>query len=268
MSALELTLKTDPGQRIDLSQLTPNRINGMSEVDIANIKVNTNKTPVTVGDIFTLAMGDLTSIRFSGLNDRCDYVGDEMETGSITIDGNAGAYTAARMKGGKLEVTGNTGDYMGASTKGGHIIVRGNTGNYAGGRHHAENQGCRGATIHIHGNAGDHLGERMRRGIIIVGGDAGDYVASRIIAGTIIVGGENGRRPAYGMRRGTVVLQSDSDLLPTFADCGVIDLPILKMIKRNLETIDAGNAITTSRVRRFAGDMASLGKGEILVPAK
>lgn len=267
MSALELSLKSDPGQRIDLSPLTPNQLEGKTESDIAKINVATNKETLNVGDIFAVTMGDCSQIRFAGLNNRCDYAGGGMESGSIVIDGESGVYTGARMRGGKLEVTGNTGDYAGASMKGGHLIVRGNVGDFAGGRHHAENQGCRGGTIHIHGSAGHYAAERMRRGIIIIGGDAGDFTASRIIAGTVIVSGDCGRFPGYGMRRGTVIVQSDDEVLPTFADCGLIDLPILKMIQRSLETIDAGHAITTTRTRRFAGDMASLGKGEILIPA-
>lgn len=267
MRPLELRLKSDPGQRLDLSFLTPNNLANMSEYDIANIAVGTAKKPVTLGEAFTITEGDRSGIWFSGLTSGCDYVGDSMESGTITVEGDAGAYAGARMRGGKIEISGSTGDYAGASMKGGELSIRGNTGSHAGGRHHAENQGIRGGMLRVGGNAGDHAAERMRRGVVIIDGNVGDYAAARMIAGTCIISGQHGQTPGYGMRRGTLVLNSTNYILPTFADCGMIDLPILSMMRRHFETINAGTAIRQSNVRRFAGDMAALGRGEILVQA-
>ena len=268
MSALELTLRADPGQRIDLSQLTPDGLSGLSEADISKLKINTNKKTITVSDVFDMKMGDTSHIRFAGLNTRSDRVGDGMQSGQITIEGEAGTYTGARMRAGRLEVTGNTGPYSGASMKGGHMVVHGNAADYAGGRHQGEAHGISGGILQIMGNTGNYAAERMRKGLFLIGGDSGDFLASRMIAGTLIASGETGHWPGYGMRRGTLILNSDTDtLLPTYSDCGVLDLAILNILKRNLETIGAGDVITSTRVRRYAGDMASLGKGEILIPA-
>ena len=106
----------------------------------------------------------------------------------------------------------------------------------------------------------------MRRGTIIVEGGAGRYAGSRMIAGTLIVRRKAGALPGYLMRRGTIVLAGGAEQLsPTFVDCGVHDLLAAKLMADFVQGFSARVASTFRHpLRRFAGDMASLGKGEIL----
>jgi formylmethanofuran dehydrogenase subunit C len=107
----------------------------------------------------------------------------------------------------------------------------------------------------------------MRRGLVIVNGDAGDYLGGRMIAGTILVKHKVGRFAGYGLRRGSLILLDEpKELLPTFGDCGVMDFTYLRLLEHWLR--EQGKAISLgSRARRLMGDMAALGKGEMLIIA-
>lgn len=105
----------------------------------------------------------------------------------------------------------------------------------------------------------------MRRGLIVAGG-AGDFAACRMIAGTIVAQ-SLGNHAGYGMRRGTVLTKSYGRLPQTFLDTGRHRFVFLQVLRPMLSKFDLGWAdILAGDVRRFAGDMAVLGKGEILVP--
>jgi formylmethanofuran dehydrogenase subunit C len=107
----------------------------------------------------------------------------------------------------------------------------------------------------------------MRRGTIVVEGTAGPYPGSRMIAGTLVVAGRAGSLPGYLMKRGTIVLGEGSDLLsPTFVDCGVHDLVAARLMADFIGEHSTRAAKLFRRpLRRFAGDMAVLGKGEVFV---
>jgi formylmethanofuran dehydrogenase subunit C len=54
--------------------------------------------------------------------------------------------------------------------------------------------------------------------------------------------------------------------LPTFCDCGVMEFDYLRILDRWLRT--AGQRVGLGdRARRLMGDMAALGKGEMLIVA-
>jgi formylmethanofuran dehydrogenase subunit C len=67
------------------------------------------------------------------------------------------------------------------------------------------------------------------------------------------------------MRRGTVVLAGGCvELSPTFLDCGVHDLIAMRLMAAFIKHYSAvAAAALRSPLRRLAGDMAVLGKGEI-----
>ncbi len=126
-----------------------------------------------------------------------------------------------------------------------------------------------GGTVVVDGNAGERAGDRMRRGTIIVRGRCGEAAGSRMSGGTIWALGGFGSGPGPLMRRGTLIGPAVERLLPTFVDCGPHDLLVLRILGRYLaDTLGplAPRPITGA-VRRFAGDMASIGKGEILFTA-
>jgi formylmethanofuran dehydrogenase subunit C len=117
-------------------------------------------------------------------------------------------------------------------------------------------------------DAGERAGDKLRRGVIIVDGDAGAYAGSRMIAGTMIVRGKAGPLPGYLMHRGTLVLGAAAELSPTFIDCGVHQLLAMRLLAGFVRAHSVRAAALLRRpLRRLAGDMAALGKGEIFTPS-
>jgi formylmethanofuran dehydrogenase subunit C len=150
---------------------------------------------------------------------------------------------------------------------GGHVEILGNAGDFLGGPREGEVHGMSGGLLIVRGSAGQRAADRLRRGTIVVEGDAGDWPASRIVAGTLVVVGASGINPGYLMKRGTLVLGHASPLPPTFIDCGPLHSSFLGVFSRALKTDSRlGSKLFSMPLRRVAGDMAVLGKGEILLP--
>jgi formylmethanofuran dehydrogenase subunit C len=125
----------------------------------------------------------------------------------------------------------------------------------------------RGGTVVVRRDAGERAGDRMRRGTIIVEGDAGAHAGSRMIAGTLILCRGCGPMPGYLMRRGTIVLGGEcEELSPTFVDCGIHALVAMRLMAEFARQYSKRAAsLVSGRLRRLAGDMAVLGKGELFV---
>ena len=265
MKPLVLTLKERPAERLDLSPVLPHLIAGKSAGEIARIAVQTTRRPLTVGDVFRVRMGDAQSIRIEGVCDRLDRIGHGMTGGEILVDGAVGSQAGRLMAGGRLTIKGNAGPWAASGMRGGQIEISGAAGDRLGGPLAGEMAGMRGGVVIVRGNAGERAGDRMRRGTIVVEGRAGAWAGSRMIAGTLILGGKAGPLPGYLMRRGTIVLGAGSDeLSPTFIDCGTHDLIALRLLARFAADYSARAAALLQRpLRRFAGDMAVLGKGEV-----
>jgi formylmethanofuran dehydrogenase subunit C len=267
VSALTFELRGEPNQRLDLSPLTPTRLAGMKPKDIQAIAIGTARETVTVGDLFKLKGTDAAKLRFLNTDARCDKIGEGLTEGEIVVDGDAGAYLGSKMRSGKIAVSGSAGALAGSSMRGGSIDIARDAGEKAGGVAVGEAHGMRGVRLSIGGKAGALLGERMRRGLIIGRGGAGDYAGGRMIAGTILLKGRVGRFAGYGLRRGTLILDKQpKDLLPTFGDCGILDFTWLRLLDRQLKATD-GRFKVGYRARRLMGDMAVLGKGEMLILA-
>lgn len=267
MTALTFKLATKPNQRLDLSPLTPSRLAGLSAGEIEALAIGTTREPVTVGDIFKLTGNDATKLRLVDTNARCDRIGQGLTEGDIDIDGDAGAYLGASMRGGKIMLKGSAGPFAGGSMRGGEIEIAGDVGERAAGVVVGEAFGMRGGRLTIAGKAGPMLGERMRRGLVIIEGGADDYAGARMIAGTILIKGRVGRWAGYGLRRGSLILSKEpKELLPTFGDCGKLDFDWLRVLERHLRA--TGSRVKLGdRARRLMGDMAVLGKGEMLILA-
>jgi formylmethanofuran dehydrogenase subunit C len=107
----------------------------------------------------------------------------------------------------------------------------------------------------------------MRRGTIIIEGKVGAYAGSRMIAGTLIVGRSAGALPGFLMTRGTIVLgEGCSVISPTFVDCGRHELVAMRLWAGFVDPLSkTAAALLRQPLRRLAGDMAVLGKGEIFI---
>jgi formylmethanofuran dehydrogenase subunit C len=267
VKSLVLTLRERPDQRLDCSPLVPFRLAGKSAAEIAKLPLQTTRVPITVGDVFRLRMGDAARVLIAGSSDRFDQIGQDMSGGEIVVEGDVGLQVGRLMAGGRLTVHGSAGHWVASGMKGGLIAITGSAGDRLGGPLAGETAGMRGGVVIVRRNVGERAGDKLRRGTIIIDGDAGPYAGSRMIAGTLIVRGKAGPLPGYLMHRGTIVLGADAELSPTFIDCGVHTLLAMRLMADFVQPHGArAAALLRKPLRRLAGDMAALGKGEIFTP--
>jgi len=264
MRPLVLSLRQRPDQRLDLSPLVPHLLAGKAAAEIERIELQTTKHRMTVGDAFRLRLGDTGQIRIEGACDRLDRIGRDMRDGEILVEGDVGIQAGRRMQGGRVAIDGNAGPWAASGMSGGRIEISGTAGERLGGPLPGETAGMRGGTVVVRGNDGDRAGDRMRRGMIIIEGNAGAHAGSRMISGTLILCRRCGPLPGYLMRRGTIVLGQGEELSPTFVDCGSYELVAMRLMAEYASRYSKRAASTVSgRLRRLAGDMAVLGKGEL-----
>lgn len=256
-------------ERLDLSQLTPSRLAGLAAADIARIPVGSSTRKLTVGDAFAVSgkAGDRVTI-LAGTS-RLDFVGADLDQGTVVVEGDVGAYAGRGMRGGRLEIKGDAGAWLASGLAGGIVYVRGSAGGFVGGQRPGDRFGMVGGIVIIEGHSGDRTGDRMRRGTIIVRGRCGANAGSQMIGGTIWAEQGFGPGPGLLMRRGTLLGPSVEKLLPTFVDTGRHDLVILRILTRYLEASLGPLAPRplSGAVRKYAGDLATIGKGEILITA-
>ena len=266
MRPLTLTLRERLDHRLDLSPLVPHALAGKTIRQIERIELQTGHRPINLADVFRVRAGDIEQIRIQGGCDRLDYVGQEMNSGELIVEGNVGIQAGRLLSGGRLTVLGNTGPWAASGMKAGVFEIRGTAGDRLGGPLAGEIAGMRGGIVVVRGSVGKRAGDRMRRGTIIIEGQAGDYAGSRMIAGTLIVRGSAGPLAGFLLKRGTIVLGGSSELSPTFMDCGEYQLVAMRWLAAMIEPYSKVAAVLLRRpFTRFAGDMAVLGKGEILV---
>ncbi len=268
MKALTFTLVAEPRERLDLSPLTPERLAGLEKSEIAKIRIGQSTRASTVGDIFRFAGRDVQNLVFDGGSSRLDRVAEGMGEGTIRVIGDVGAQLGRGMRGGAVTVEGKAGPHAGSGMRGGRIEIDGNAGDHLGGPLAGELAGMNGGILVVRGKAGAFAGDRMRRGLIVVLRGAGDHAACRMIAGTIVIAGETGEMPGHLMRRGSILLdRAPKSLSPSFVECGAPDSVFSALLDRHL--IAEGilkRQLFGREQRRFGGDNAVLGLGEIVFP--
>jgi formylmethanofuran dehydrogenase subunit C len=266
MTALTLTLRARPARSVDLSALIPERLAGLGEAEIGALVLSGE---VRLADLFEITTGDASHLVIRNACDRLTHIGAAMRGGTITVEGDCGAYAGFGLRGGRLLVTGSTGPFAGSAMKSGSIQITGNAGDFAGGAPAGERRGMGGGILAIAGNAGDRAGERMRRGLLLIGGNAGAYCGANMLAGTIFVAGDVAAMPGFALRRGTLLLSHMPRGLPvTFQDSGEHSLLFLTLLEKQLQRDRRSFARFLpfrQKVRRYCGDLAWGGTGEILV---
>ena len=269
MSRLCLTLREPLAQRVDLSPLSPDRLAGKSPSEIAAIELSSGNRKVPVDALFSVSGTFHSELEIQNSSDKLDRIGEGMTHGSIFVGGDAGAYLGAGMRGGYIRVEGGAGAYAASGMAAGLLHISGNAGDFLGAALPGEHRGMTGGTVVVGGDAGDRVGDHMRRGMLLIEGNAGDYCAARMGAGTIAVWGTVGHFAGLGMKRGTLLLQTPPDrLVPTFNDCGPANHGFLTLLIRSWRTLSERFATMDSsrvRVRRYVGDLANDGRGEILI---
>jgi formylmethanofuran dehydrogenase subunit C len=267
MANLTLKLKDQPDTRIDLSGFAPALAAGASVASLENLTVSTGATAIRLADVFTISGTPGDTVLIKGGADRLDGVGAGMSAGALIVEGDVGNSAGRAMRGGKLEIRGAAGSYLGSGMRAGVIHVTGSAGDFAGAVTTGHRFGMTGGAIIVDGNIGARAGDKMRRGLILVRGRTAELAGSRMVGGTIIAEGGFGATPGQLMRRGTLIGPHVGRLLSTFADCGVHDLVILRVMARAWarELGPLAPKPFPLIVRRFAGDLAAIGKGELLL---
>lgn len=268
MKPLTLRLRSQLPCVVDASVLVPHVLAGKKRGEIERLSVLGWNQSFAVGDVFAVAGDDPSHVVLEGSNGQLIRVGAGLQSGALTVAGNAGDYAGESMRGGTLLVQGDAGDYAGAGMRGGTLTISGNAGSFTGSGRAGEMQGMSGGCIVVHGDAGDRTGDRMRRGMLLIEGSAASYCASRMVAGTMVVLGHVGTHPGYLMRRGTLILANRSvELLPTFNHNGEHELLAIPLLLDSMVQYGAAFKRLAQRRRfgRWLGDLGCEGKGEILL---
>jgi len=266
MNALTFTLKKPLQLSLNCQLLNSTHLADKSPSDIASMLLHYGNSQCRVDEIFEISGDDAQNIFFKNSSHKLDYLGANMASGNMVIEGDAGAYLGYNLKKGEIQCQGNTLAYAACNMVSGLLTINGNTGDFLGGASAGLRKGMRGGTVIIKGNAGDRVGDQMRRGLILIEGNAGDYCASRMIAGTIGVFGNVGEYACFNMKRGTLLLTKMPKLHMTIQDCGFHTLPFLSLMFKSFAQYKTKfSSIQTLRVQRFVGDAACAGNGEILL---
>lgn len=266
MTGLTLRFRAADGQRLDLSGITPAALAEHGAPALARRRVGEGRHGALLGDAFAIADGPDGVIVIEAATDSLDGIGAGLATGRMRVEGSVGAYAARGMSGGTLEIRGSAGPWLAAKMGGGTVTVTGSAGDFAGGAVPGEGEGMNGGLLVIGGDAGARTGDRMRRGLIAIAGACGARAGSRMRGGTVVARGGFGPEPGPLMRRGTLLGPHVASLLPTFVDCGDHELDVLRVLSRYLIAV-AGQSfeLPSAKARRLQGDMATIGRGEILL---
>ena len=268
MSGYRLTLRQAPRLRVDASALQPAALAAMAKANIERLRLPHGRDTLAVAELFDVEPNADDTLHLDGDLSRFDRIGCCIAEGELRVHGDVGHQAGIGMSGGRLVIDGDAADLAGCAMRGGWLEIGGSTGDLAASALPGDMDGMRGGTFIVRGHAGARLADRMRRGTIVVFGDAGDFMASRMVAGTLALGGRCGKHPAYGMRRGSVVCAGTAPVLaPTFVPVGSSADVFWQLLARDLEVFGGPFAgLAARRVVRHAGDLAVLGKGELLLP--
>ncbi|MFO0851790.1 MAG: formylmethanofuran dehydrogenase subunit C [Gemmataceae bacterium] len=261
---LTLTLKVPTAVPVEADCLSPDTLAPLSHTDVRSLPVHLGKRTLRLDDLFDVEGDGSEEVNLRGDLSKVKWVGRRMTRGRVHVHGNAGMHLGAYMTGGSIEVDGNAADWVGGEMSGGTIRVRGNAGGQLGAAYRGSMSGMSGGSILVDGSAGIELGMRMKRGLIAVRGPVRDFAGLQMKGGTIVLMGGAEQRTGAWMQRGTIISLKPLRLLPTFAFACEYSPPFLPLYARHLSAL--GVQLPTDRTyRRFSGDSAVPGKGEILV---
>jgi len=262
-----LTLRGPLAERIEAGAIVPNAFATLAEADIARLPLWLGRKQVMIGDVFAVGGERSASVRIHGDVRHVTGIGAGMTSGTLKVEGDAGARIGAGMAGGTIDVLGSVEDDAGAGMTGGSIHVRANAGNRIGSATAGASRGMTGGEIIVDGSVGTDAGARMRRGLLFIGGAAGDRVARSIIAGSVIVIGRVGAEPAFASKRGCLVVCGGVAVPPTYRFACEYEPPHVRLMLTHISR-RYGVAVTPrvvgGRYRRYCGDAGTVAKGEIL----
>ena len=201
------------------------------------------------------------------LGELCPVSGEP--DGSIRFEGDfrLSRRLGAALTGGKVVIDGHAGDEVGVAMAGGAIVVHGDAGARAGAALPEARRGMTGGELVVRGSVGEGAGALMRRGLLAVGGAVGHHAGAGMLAGTIVALGALGNAAGLWSKRGSLVALDSVTIPATYRYActyrpGYLRLTFTRL--RDRYGLGIEDRHLTGRYRRYSGDLAELGKGEIL----
>jgi formylmethanofuran dehydrogenase subunit C len=264
---LTLTLKESPSVPLEAECITPDVIAPLALDAVRSLPVFLGKRQHRLEDLFAVQGIPGEEIEIRGDAARVKWIGRGMTRGRIRVAGNVGMHLGAYMTGGSIEVAGNAGDWVGGEMSGGAIHIRGNAGGQLGAAYRGSITGLDGGLILVEGAAGIELGMRMKRGLIAVKGMVRDFAGLQMKGGTIVLMSGAELRTGAWMSRGTIIALAPIHLMPTFSYSGTYNPTFLNLYAKRLHQFGFNIPCDSQfgSYRRYAGDSAVPGKGEILM---
>ncbi|MEZ0332676.1 MAG: formylmethanofuran dehydrogenase subunit C [Gemmatimonadales bacterium] len=244
-----LTLRAPLRQRVDASTVSWGTLPGLDAIGISAQEIWVEgEGSARLGDLFDIRGAPAPRIRLLGDLALLDGIGTGLAAGEIIVEGDAGWYLGRGMSGGLIEVRGNVGPHAGAAEPG-------------------AKRGITGGEIIVRCSAGRQLGAGLRRGLIVVEGDADAGAGRAMLAGSIVVFGRIGPDPGLWSKRGSIVVFGALTPPASYRYACTYRPPHLSVTLMYLKA-RRGVPITpeqlTGLYRRYSGDLAELGAGEIL----
>jgi formylmethanofuran dehydrogenase subunit C len=243
-------LKAPFRHRADFADVLAGSWTSLTAAELARrpVRMAGAQSSVVLGDLFDIRGEPSGSVRFDGDLSQVDRLGAGLSEGAVLVDGNLGDEAGLAMSGGTLEITGNAGAR-------------------AGGAAPEARRGMTGGELVIRGAAGPDAGSRMRRGILAIAGDSAGYVGQGMIAGTVVVFGNAGADPVLWSKRGTLVALGELSVPLTYRYACTYQPVHLRLLLTRLRAryrLPIHKRHLVGHYRRYSGDMAEFGKGEIL----
>jgi formylmethanofuran dehydrogenase subunit C len=249
VSGLVARLAGSLADRADCSAVLAGAWTGLSARELAARTVSVRgRGEVPLGDICTVSGEPDGTIRFTGDFGRAVRLGAGMTEGRATVEGDVG-------------------DEVGLGMAGGAILVQGSAGDRAGAAAPEARRGMTGGELVVRGSVGEESGALMRRGLLAVGDRAGSHAGAGMIAGTIIAFGAIGPAAGLWSKRGSIVALGTVTIPSTYRYACTYQPTHLRLVLTRLRTVfglPVEGRQLTGFYRRYSGDLADLGKGEIL----
>jgi formylmethanofuran dehydrogenase subunit C len=242
-------IKISLDQRADFTEVLAGSWSTLAPGDLAHRTVELERDGrVAAGDLFDFTGTPGGQIRLTGDLEQLDRLGAGLSEGQVIVEGNVGRESGVGMSGGSLD-------------------IQGNAGPRAGGALPAYKRGMSGGELIVRGSAGDEAGASMRRGLLVIGRAAGARAGLGMIAGNIIVFGAAGTDTGLWSKRGSVVALGGIAPPATYSYACTyqpVHLRLMFMRLQVLYGLRVQKRYLNGLFRRYSGDLAELGKGEIL----
>jgi formylmethanofuran dehydrogenase subunit C len=242
-------LKASLQQRADFSEVLADPWTTLSAREMAERPVYLERDGrVALGDLFELQGQSGGQIRFTGALDNADRLAAGLRQGEVVVEGNVGREAGLAMAGGALDIRGDAGLRTGAAPLG-------------------YKRGMTGGELIVRGSAGPEAGTAMRRGLLAIVGSAGGKAGFGMLAGTVIVFGSAGAETGLWSKRGSVIALGKITPPRTYAYACTYQPAFVRLMLTRLHLryrLPVLERHLTGLYRRYSGDLAELGKGEIL----